>query len=134
MQILSEYQLYIFFKELLSLYGNIKLYGSATREEAFIRKHDFDIGIDTDLRSKKFLIEICKNATVLYEKVSQGFGQKPVPIHFIVHGKFDSEFFVITTGKMVHWVNFIPKNKKLVILLWWHILKLKALVLKKLKK
>lgn len=100
---------YDYILERLKPYGSPKLFGSARHGNEFIHNHDIDIGLVTDLESNKFLIEKC--IEVVNENVDLS-----LPLHFIIIGKFQSEYRYIEIGRKNHLIQFVPR--KLRYLIW----------------
>jgi hypothetical protein len=120
----SEYQIYLFLRDKLCLYGIPMLFGSANREMAFIQGHDFDIGLYTDFKSQEYLTEICRNTAKAYEIELSNKRYYIIPLHFLIIGDFSYEFVPLKLNKIEHFIHFIPKNIKWWIVLWWKLRKL----------
>jgi predicted nucleotidyltransferase len=94
--------------ECLRPYGLVSLFGSARVGKEFISNHDIDIGIVTELKSKKFLAERCI-------EVIEEFGILSLPLHFIIIGKFDSEYRYIEDRGVHHLIQFVPRKWRYLI-------------------
>jgi len=106
-------------------YGVPYIWGSASKGKEYRNKHDIDIGLITNFKSKDFLKEKCVNIATEYmnDRVADGL---ILPLHFIIVGDFSGEFIFVKIFNIVHMVQFIPKH--------WRYITWAKVVIKKWKK
>lgn len=91
-------QAYDFVKDMLDLYGDVILIGSAKRYKCFERGHDFDILLKTSISAKKMIIDKIENC------IEKWYNIYKIPLHIICDGTFDSQF-IEEEKYMIHFLN-----------------------------
>lgn len=83
----KETEAFCFLRDKFFGFGNLKLYGSAKRGKAFIRNHDFDVGLETWIISKEFIVNEVKKF------IKEWYSLFRIELHIYVHGKFSRQTF-----------------------------------------
>jgi len=81
----KEREAFSYLKKKLSRLGELALYGSARRNRAFERNHDFDIGFDTWITSEAFIVDTVESFIDEWDKLFK------IELHIYVHGAFRTQ-------------------------------------------
>lgn len=106
-------ELYLNILKELKFYGDVQIFGSARKGKQGINKHDIDIGLITDYKSKLFLKEKCLESLERYNKLKNEM--EWLPLHFIIIGDFKLEFIVVYSQGVEHLIQFTPKKWRYLI-------------------
>ena len=83
----KEIEAFDYLKEEFFGFGKLSLYGSARKRKAFINNHDFDVGLDTQIISKEFIVNAVKKFIDEWDK------RFNIELHMYIYGEFSTQTF-----------------------------------------